>query len=121
MTVKISIPVYLEDYEKFIRAELRRADSVGDDFETSITAIIPWDHFSASAYPKIYPTAPISEEDIRRYEALIYSITLLYWSDDALADVVWDAIGPYLAGDKTLDETVQLLNNRIGLYVNELR
>ena len=45
----------------------------------------------------------------------------LYWSDDALADVVWDAIGPYLAGDKTLDETVQLLNNRIGLYVNELR
>ena len=117
----VSIPVNLEDYEKLIRAELRRADSVRDDFETSIIAIIPWDHFSASVYPKIYPTAPISEEDIQRYEALIYSTTQLYWPDDALADVVWDAIGPYLAGDKTLDEAVQLLNNRVGLYVNELR
>ena len=81
--------------------------------------MIPWNHFSDK--PDIYPTAPISEEDIQRYEALIYNTTQLYWPDDALSDVVWDTIGPYLAGDKALDETVQLLNNRVGLYVNELR
>ena len=113
------IPVNLHDYEVLIRAELQRADDVRDDFGSSLPAMIPWNHFSDK--PDIYPTAPISEEDIQRYEALIYNTTQLYWPDDALSDVVWDTIGPYLAGDKALDETVQLLNNRVGLYVNELR
>ena len=113
------ISVNLYDYEVLIRAELQRADDVRDDFSSSLPAMMPWHHFSDK--PDIYPTAPISEEDIQRYEALIYNTTQLYWPDDALSDIVWDAIGPYLAGDKTLDETVQLLNNRVMLYVNEQR
>ena len=39
--------------------------------------------------------------------------------DQELVDLVMEAAGPYFAGDKTLDETVQLIQNRAALYVNE--
>ena len=32
-----------------------------------------------------------------------------------------EAAGPYFAGDKTLDETVRLIQSRAELYVNENR
>ena len=47
--------------------------------------------------------------------------TQIYWPDSAIADIVWEASGPYFAGDKTLEETIRLIENRVGLYVNELR
>ena len=33
--------------------------------------------------------------------------------------IVKDQCGPYFAGDKTLDETVNLIQRRVSLYVNE--
>ena len=116
----VSIPVNLSDYEKLVRAELLRADKARSDPEKfRYFQLISWDHFSESTNPKIYPRAPISEEDIQRYEALIYNITQLYWPDDKLSDIVWDSVGPYLAGDKGMDETIALLQDRVRLYVNE--
>ena len=42
-------------------------------------------------------------------------------SDSELLEIVMDAAGPYFAGDKTLDETVELIQRRAQLYVNENR
>lgn len=70
------------------------------------------------------PTFPYplpTEEDVQRLDTLIEKTTRLYWPDNDLSDIVWDTIGPYLAGDKTMDETIRLLDNRVTLYVNELR
>ena len=50
---------------------------------------------------------------------MIDSTTQIYWPNSALSDVVWDAISPYFAGDRTLDDTIALLQNRVGLYLNE--
>ena len=33
--------------------------------------------------------------------------------------IVWETLGPYFAGDRTLDDTIGLLNNRVGLYLHE--
>ena len=63
----------------------------------------------------------LTEEDMERFETLLNSTTLLYWPDDELSNIVWDSIGPYLAGDRSLDDTVALVQNRAQLYVNELR
>ena len=41
--------------------------------------------------------------------------------DQELVDLVMEAAGPYFAGDKTLDETVRLIQSRAELYVNENR
>ena len=63
----------------------------------------------------------LTEEDMKRFETLLNSTTLLYWPDDELSNIVWDSIGPYLAGDRSLDDTVALVQNRAQLYVNEMR
>ena len=59
------------------------------------------------------------EDDLLLFEKLINSTTQIYWPDNALSDIVWEALGPYFAGDKPLDDTLQLLDNRESLYLNE--
>ena len=59
------------------------------------------------------------KQDKERFDALIDNTCLFYWPDDALADVVWESIGPYFAGDRSLDDTIALVQNRAMLYVNE--
>lgn len=60
-------------------------------------------------------------DHLQRYEALINSTTQIYWPNGELSDIVWEAAGPYFAGDRSLDETVALIQNRVQLYVNENR
>ena len=64
---------------------------------------------------------PPTSDDLRRFEKLINNTTQIYWPDNGLSETVWEAIAPYFAGDKTLDETIQLVQNRVQLYVNENR
>lgn len=33
--------------------------------------------------------------------------------------IVCETLGPYFAGDRTLDDTITLLQNRVGLYLHE--
>ena len=66
-------------------------------------------------------TEPPTENDLRRLEELIDNTTSLYWPDDELANIVWDSIGPYLAGHKSMDDVIRLIENRVKLYVDELR
>ena len=53
------------------------------------------------------------------FRSLINNTTQIYWPDDALSDIVWEALGPYFAGDKTMDETIALVQDRVTLYINE--
>ena len=64
---------------------------------------------------------PLSEEDMERYEGFIRSVTRFDMTDQSVYNIVWDACGPYFAGDKSLDETVELIQNRVRLYINEQR
>lgn len=62
-----------------------------------------------------------SEDDLVRFETLLNNTTQIYWPDNDLANIVWDVLGAYFAGDKTMDDTIRLLENRVGLYINENR
>ena len=61
----------------------------------------------------------LTEKDIQRHRDLIDHTTQLYWPEDDLANIVWKTLGPCFAGDKTLDQTIDLLDNRVSLYLNE--
>ncbi len=39
--------------------------------------------------------------------------------DKEVRDIVLDTAGAYFAGDRDLEQTVQMLNDRVGLYLNE--
>ena len=63
----------------------------------------------------------VTDEEWERYETLVNSITRAGMYDTNIYNIVWEAAGAYFAGDKTLDETVALIQNRVTLYVNEQR
>ena len=51
--------------------------------------------------------------------ALYESVDNIYRWDDSLGEIIMEIAGAYFAGDKTLDETAELIQNRAQLYVNE--
>ena len=76
--------------------------------------------FTFSGGPCIQVNPP-TNSDLRLFEKLVNNTTQIYWPDDALAEIIWDSIGAYFAGDRTLDETIQMVQNRVKLYVSENR
>ena len=69
--------------------------------------------------PEIRFTELMKEEDLQRHRELLDHTTRLYWPEDDLADIVWETLGAYFAGDRTLDDTIRLLENRVSLYLHE--
>ena len=51
--------------------------------------------------------------------ALYEQVDTVLRVDSALADIIAGTAGAYFAGDKTLDETVELIQNRASLYISE--
>lgn len=66
-----------------------------------------------------YTYRPATEEECQRYDNFINSINKIDLCDQEIFNIVQDTSNPYFANDKTLDETVQLINNRVSLYLNE--
>ena len=65
--------------------------------------------------------ARVLPEQRARLDELMSSIDKIELYDNTLYDIVFEASGPYFAGDKTMDETIQMIQNRVRLYVNEFR
>lgn len=63
---------------------------------------------------------PLTEEEVQRFEDFFNSISRIdILQDVTLCRLVMEVCAPYFSGDNTLDETVSLLDNRVGLYISE--
>lgn len=62
-----------------------------------------------------------TQEQAERFMALYQSIDHIMDENNALTDIITDQAQPYFAGDKSLDETADLIQRRVTLYVNENR
>lgn len=60
-----------------------------------------------------------TQEDLDQVMALYEQIDTAYRWDEPLEEIITDVAGAYFAGDKTLDETAALIQNRAQLYVSE--
>ena len=60
-------------------------------------------------------------EEFQRYEDFINHINKIDLFDNEILNIAQELAGAYFSGDKTLDETVALIQNRVTLYVNENR
>ena len=89
------------------------------DYELSKKCSVSTTIGDASGYEYVIRAATKEEE--QRYEDLINSIDKMELCDKAVFDIVQESLGPYFAGDRILDETVDLIQNRVSLYVNEQR
>ena len=64
----------------------------------------------------IYAT---TQEDYDQFMALYEATDSLSDYDSALTDIIMEAAGAYFAGDKTLEESAELIQNRASLYISE--
>lgn len=62
-----------------------------------------------------------TQEEIDQFMELYNAINSMSRYDQSIYDIVNDVAGGYFAGDKSLDETASLIQNRVNLYVNESR
>lgn len=122
------IPINLHDFEMILWGELRQQDKfveklgILDDpklFHKSDNPIFSENHFTYG--PAVHLMDLLTEEDTQRYTDLIDHTTQLYWPNDDLSNIVWETLGPYFAGDWTLDHTIEMVQNRVQLYVDEQR
>ena len=121
----INIPLNLNDYELMLWGELQQQDrqlkGMPEEWIKEVwlmtCPLALTRHFSYGS--EVSLMEPLTEEASQRHRDLVDHTTQLYWPDDDLTDIVWDVLGAYFAGDRTLDQTVQMLNNRVGLYLKE--
>ncbi|MDE6931391.1 MAG: extracellular solute-binding protein [Oscillospiraceae bacterium] len=67
----------------------------------------------------IYDFPPMEEADYDRLMDFINRIDKLGIYNQKLLDIIAEPCEAYFSGDKSLDETVALIQNRVTLYVNE--
>ncbi|MBR5357795.1 MAG: extracellular solute-binding protein [Clostridiales bacterium] len=61
----------------------------------------------------------VTEEDIAYYGSLIASGDHLPYSDSSVMLIVREEIQPYLAGQKSIDEVIGIIENRVATVMNE--
>lgn len=62
-----------------------------------------------------------TQKEYDQFMELYNAINMMYRVDYTIIDIVQEQAGAYFAGDKFLDETVDLIQGRVELYVNEQR
>lgn len=102
-----ALSVNREDYERMVRFDMTQKNAVKQS------------GFLLGNEQEAVPYRAATQEELTRYEDFINSIDKIEFFDNTVYDIVEEAAGPYFAGDKTLDETVQLIQNRVTLYINE--
>ena len=126
LTTFMNIPVSTHDFQLLLWGEIRQQQRVlkgiPDDPEIlrrTLEPLLGTKHFTHG--PQVNMLHLLTEEDTERYKKLIGHTTQLYWPEDELSDIIWETLGPYFAGDKTMDQVINLLQNRVQLYLNEAK
>ena len=61
----------------------------------------------------------VTQSDIDRIKALIDGSTAMPDIDQKAAEMIMEEVQNYFAGDKPLDETVKVIQSRVGIYLAE--
>lgn len=100
-----SLPVNRADYNRLVR------------YSRSKDISMMFYRFGKNAPP--IEIHPVTDEELERYEDFINSIDKIELCDETIYGIVKEVSEAYFAGDKSLDEAVQMIQNRVTLYVNE--
>ena len=67
----------------------------------------------------VFRDHPLTKEELGYFTSLLDTNRSSILLDKEVRDIVLDTAGAYFSGDRDLDQTVQLLNSRVGLYLDE--
>ena len=61
----------------------------------------------------------LTQAEYDKIMSLYNAVDSFGYADSNLSDIVAEEAGAYFAGDRTIERTVELIQNRVYLYVNE--
>ena len=67
----------------------------------------------------IEDVVPLTDEESEAFVELVKSTHLVYYPDTEIIDIVMEETAPYFAGQKSEDEVIEIINNRLQLLLNE--
>lgn len=83
--------------------------------------IVPIEYVVDMYSGEVVSGKPVSEEDVAAFHSLLENTTKVIGLDDAIIDIVMEEAAGYFAGDKSLDVTAEIIQNRANTYVNEIK
>ena len=87
------------------------------DFMESITS----GHFiPAAGYEKAFGDKEATDDMRDSFKESLSSISTYYYEDHTIVQFVEEELAPYYAGDRSLDEAIRYINDRVTKYVREM-
>ncbi len=71
-------------------------------------------------YNIVYGFKPANGSMERNFMASLSTISIYYYDDPVITAFLVEEIAPYYAGDRTLDASVTILNDRVNTYIKEM-
>ncbi|MBR1599387.1 MAG: extracellular solute-binding protein [Lachnospiraceae bacterium] len=68
-----------------------------------------------------YEVRPFSEKEARQFIDMVESAVKVVDYDEKIMDIIEEEAAVYFVGDKELDETVNMIQSRVAVYINEVR
>lgn len=64
---------------------------------------------------------PVTKKQVEKYKELINHTKKPLQQNTTIVDIILEECQPYFAGDKDVDETAKIIQNRVTTYVNEVK
>ena len=64
---------------------------------------------------------PVTQETLDKYKNTINRISKMQSEDVSLKNIIKEEVGAYFAGDKSVDEVCEIIQNRASIYIQENR
>lgn len=102
--------VRIDDFEEMAKNKMQTGYYAKECCETYGT----WEDFGCELQP-------VTEEQIARYKDLINHTTKREKTDYMISDIIYEEAMVYFSGDRDVDETAKIIQDRVTKYVNEKR
>jgi hypothetical protein len=100
-----------EMYMKVYSTTEKYTDEFGNEIEPR-EGMVGWDGIEMTL-------GPISADEEKMFRDQVDSVSRVWTMDTNIYNIVCEEAGAYFSGDKTIDETVSLIQNRAETYVKE--
>ena len=77
--------------------------------------------FGYRADGTFYETNPLSDEDVNEFVNIVKSVNEAYSSDSRIKSIIDESVGEYFNGSMTSKEAAEQIQNKVTLYLNEIK
>ena len=90
-----------------------------EDYTNEMGRKIFANHYTADIDGMPYEVAPLTKEQAEQYVDMVNRAVKPAEWDNHIMEIVMEEAAAYFAGDKSVDDVVDVIQKRVGIYVSE--